>query len=847
MNITIAFDVTWMNVENPAGGVFQYAQRLISALAKHSDLNVVAIIGPIGKGIFDDLKRHNNFREVLLKSAHLFPEILKSEMIDVIHTPIQWFYNCTFSVPMITSLHDLQHCHYPEFFTKKEIQFRNTYYKKSAEFSERVIVSFEHVKKDLVKFFNIPSDKIDVCPLGFDNPIEIDQNRFPEIREKYKLPGKYLFYSANTWRHKNHIVLIRALKLVHEKYGEKVALVCTGQKYEDYFPQIEEHINKHNLREFINFTGYIPEKDMHLLLKNATLAVIPTLYEAGSFPLIEAMLYDVPVICSNVTSLPGTISDTRFIFDPGDTEQMAEKIAFMLKDEKLIEENRGNSRKRVKEGGWDRMVLNFVDSYTKAVKGFRQEKAISVLKIRMQNYELFINKTIEREERRANSLRAERDRLKTERDEILNSLSWKVLAPAKFLLRHLRKGYTTVGSLKNLFRWNYWFVRHCLIKFFSKIRKDDHRILYVNPNDIIFTISKDDPTLKGNSVWHFGSVESGNWDINGYPVQEYGSLYKILKQRVIDKLEYEQIPEFMENLRIIERGGSWYNYKSRNEYFRRWQYIENLYLSIKKNGYKTRIELGEKDLFDEVRIQIGRKGELLFEEGLHRLVIAQLLNLNHIPVVIYRRHKEWAQLRDYVKRIVLNRGFFHQPFNHPDIDILPKWYGNELKDQALYGHERWDFILGSLPIKQGKVLDIGAYFGYFCHRFENIGFECYAIELDKDNYAVLKQYHNITEKKFKILNKNVFDLERVDFDIVLALNVFHHTIKKKQDYEKLIEFLGRLSCKAMYFEPGKSGDDAYRNFNDKEFVDFILSNSSLNHALLLGPTKVGRNLYLLTS
>ena len=204
-------------------------------------------------------------------------------------------------------------------------------------------------------------------------------------------------------------------------------------------------------------------------------------------------------------------------------------------------------------------------------------------------------------------------------------------------------------------------------------------------------------------------------------------------------------------------------------------------------------------------------------------------------------------MREDVKKIVLIRGFFHQPFNHPDLDILPQWYGNDLKDQAFYGNERWDYILNSLPVEEGAVLDIGAYFGYFSHRFEDLGFECAAVEIDSNNYAVLKRYRDMMGKKFTVWKKDIFEMDRFDYDIVLALNVFHHFIKRKRNYDKLVEFLGRLRCKVMYFEPGSNDRDSYKNYSDEDFVNFVLRNSSLNHSRLLGPTKVGRNLYLLTT
>ena len=391
------------------------------------------------------------------------------------------------------------------------------------------------------------------------------------------------------------------------------------------------------------------------------------------------------------------------------------------------------------------------------------------------------------------------------------------------------------------------FLRYCLIKILGQFRRERDRILYVDPRDVAYTISKDDQTLKGNSVWHFGTSKSGDWDLNGYPVREYNHVYKILKRRFEDKIPYNEIPEFVENLQLIERGGSWYHCRSKAAYLKRWERTEKLYGSIKERGYKTRADLGEKDWFDEVRIQVGRKGDLLVEEGFHRLVIAQLLNIEKIPVVVFRRHQEWVKLREDVKKIVLIRGFFHQPFNHPDLDILPQWYGNDLKDQAFYGNERWDYILNSLTVEKGTVLDIGAYFGYFSHRFEGLGFECTAVEIDSNNHAVLKRYREMMGKKFTVWKKDIFDMDRFEYDIVLALNIFHHLVKRKRNYEKLIEFLGRLRCKSMYFEPGNNDRDSYKNFSDEEFVNFVLRNSSLNHSRLLGPTKVGRNLYLLTT
>lgn len=378
------------------------------------------------------------------------------------------------------------------------------------------------------------------------------------------------------------------------------------------------------------------------------------------------------------------------------------------------------------------------------------------------------------------------------------------------------------------------------------MRKDPFVLVHVDPNSITRTISIDDPSLTGNSIWHLGSVSGGDWDLNGVSVREHGHVFSILKQLVRDGRSIDEIPEFNENLKKIESGLIIDSSTSQEEYIKRWDKLTELYRIVRSDGYKTQEKLHSGDYLDEVKIQIGRGGELLLEEGLHRLAIAQLLELDEIPVLVSRRHARWNELREKIISIILQRGFFHQPFNHPDLDNLPYLYGNELHSTSMYGNERWDFIVNSLPLSQGTLLDIGSYFGYFVHRFENLGFECVALEPDPENVAVLKRYRDMKGKNFAIWEQSLFDIESFDFDIVLALNIFHHLVKSEHDFQSLVTFLRKMQCKAMYFEPAQNPPGYYKSFTDEEFIVFVTENSGLKRARRLGRAKEGRNVYLLT-
>jgi 2-polyprenyl-3-methyl-5-hydroxy-6-metoxy-1,4-benzoquinol methylase len=152
----------------------------------------------------------------------------------------------------------------------------------------------------------------------------------------------------------------------------------------------------------------------------------------------------------------------------------------------------------------------------------------------------------------------------------------------------------------------------------------------------------------------------------------------------------------------------------------------------------------------------------------------------------------------------------------------------------------------NLTIKSGTLLDIGANLGYFCHKFEDLGFDCYAVEIRSSNVHYMKKLRDIEGKKFKIINKSIFDLtEKLDYDIVIAFNIFHHFLREKNLYQNLIEFLTQLKVKVMYFQPHDPSEvlmrNAYANFDNEQFVRFIIKNSCLNKFELITEQIDGRN------
>lgn len=266
--------------------------------------------------------------------------------IDIIHSPIQYI-PLSKTAKLITTLHDVQEIHFPEHFLAEERAYRANAYLDFVRRADAIIVSYGHIKDDLIKYFQVPASKIsvillDMQKLWFERLIG---NGIYDIGAM-KFPAKFLLYPANVWKHKNHLRLVEAVWLAREKYDVPINLICTGGNKEKCFEEVDLFIKEKKLESNVQFTGAISEEILYTLYKTCRGVVIPTMYEAGSFPLIESIMLNAAVICSNVTSLPDTIGSDEFLFDPTNVEDMAAQMIKLWTDDSFRQRNIANVKQQ---------------------------------------------------------------------------------------------------------------------------------------------------------------------------------------------------------------------------------------------------------------------------------------------------------------------------------------------------------------------------------------------------------------------------------------------------------------------------------------------------------------------
>jgi glycosyltransferase involved in cell wall biosynthesis len=268
---------------------------------------------------------------------------------DLLHFPFQVPPRATFRCPFIVTMHDVQELHFPEFFSPETRLQRADLYWGAISQASRVVVSFDHVKEDLLKYFRLPDARVVVIPVPYSECgfADLPGTDSIDFSSSYRDLGRYFLYPAQTWRHKNHLGLIDAFERVCQRYSEPLSLVCTGVKNDFFHQEIKERIDRCSAGSRIHFLGVVPQEQLKWLYRNALSVVVPSLYEAGSFPLIEAMQLQSPVLCASTTSLPSTIGDLRFVFDPRNIEQMADLMFRMASDPDYRQQGIYNSRLRM--------------------------------------------------------------------------------------------------------------------------------------------------------------------------------------------------------------------------------------------------------------------------------------------------------------------------------------------------------------------------------------------------------------------------------------------------------------------------------------------------------------------
>lgn len=283
----------------------------------------------------------------------LLPLACRRERIDILHCPksaIPFFSPC----PVVVTLHDLIPLKHPE--TEKfaaQIYWR-LQIPIAARRSTFIITDSEHAQQEIMRDFQVPSEKIRAIMLGFAPRMLQPRDRAAgaAIREKYGLPAGYILYVGTIQPRKNLDTLIEAYSMLKSERGIDCKLVIVGRKgwlYDKLFARIREL----DLANDVIFTGFVPDEELPFIYDGARVFAYLSLFEGFGLPPLEAMACGVPVVTSNTTSLPEVVGDAGIAVPPTAVREVAEALFRVLDNEDAAAVMRKKGLARAQSFSWE--------------------------------------------------------------------------------------------------------------------------------------------------------------------------------------------------------------------------------------------------------------------------------------------------------------------------------------------------------------------------------------------------------------------------------------------------------------------------------------------------------------
>ena len=348
----------FLDVKPSSGGMFQYAQTLLKSLSKF-DKDKYEIVVAYGGDEWIPILHKLNVTKINLKAIKIGSLISKISMVfflpSIITKKLAFInpltkemlnLNCdiwlfpgqdlqTFHTTgtVIGTIHDLMHRyegHFPEVSSKFRYYLREYRFKNILKASQVTLVDSIVGKNQVIESYKISEDSIQPLPYIAPQFISRSDER-NDFDEYYKLPDKFIFFPAQFWDHKNHLRLIRAIKIVHESHCD-ISLVLTGKKAHSYNAIMEE-IKNLNLQENIFFKDYIPDNDLGGFYKRAKALVYPTFFGPTNIPPLEAIVSGCVPIVSDIYGMKDQLGKLAIYFNPMDEQEIANKIILAWSDD----------------------------------------------------------------------------------------------------------------------------------------------------------------------------------------------------------------------------------------------------------------------------------------------------------------------------------------------------------------------------------------------------------------------------------------------------------------------------------------------------------------------------------
>lgn len=336
--------------DQPHTGSGQYLRRLLTALRRTApDVRFSLVLPshiarpqavPAGVEVVHVNAGKGNLSKVWFEQRS-YPAAVARLKADIAHVPY-WGPPLSVDARLVVSILDVIPLVIPDYAASFAARLYTSLVTGAARGAAHVLTLSNAAKADIVKHIGYPAKQITVTHLAADEMYHprMGAERDAAVREKYKLPDRFVLYLGGFDVRKQVNRLLLAYTYVAPAEGDAAPLVIAGREPAwgtPMFPDLRQYARELQLEESIQWIGMVDEADKPSLYRLASVFVFPSIYEGFGLPVIEAMASGTPVVACDIPVMQEIVGDGAYLVQPDSERQMAAAILALLLQNPLRE------------------------------------------------------------------------------------------------------------------------------------------------------------------------------------------------------------------------------------------------------------------------------------------------------------------------------------------------------------------------------------------------------------------------------------------------------------------------------------------------------------------------------
>ena len=263
------------------------------------------------------------------------------------------------NIKKVVTIHDLIYLRYPKLFSNIDRKIYDKKFRSACDRADKIIAVSQQTKTDIIDFFKIEKDKIDVVYQGCNQVFKTkrDQQEISVVKNKFNLFEKYLLYVGSIEKRKN---LLTLLKSINDLKHKNLIVIGDGSEYKK---ECLEYINKNKLNSRVKILSGLNLFDMSCIYQEAEMMIYPSVFEGFGIPIIEALNSKIPVITTKGGCFHESGGDHSLYIDPLSSDDISNAILSIEKNKSLKESMIENGYKHAQNFNDEIIARDLFKSY----------------------------------------------------------------------------------------------------------------------------------------------------------------------------------------------------------------------------------------------------------------------------------------------------------------------------------------------------------------------------------------------------------------------------------------------------------------------------------------------------